>query len=59
MKRLKTAVLGFSLHNRLLQDFSAGIPDEDIESWTAQIVAYEADNSLPDPYYVAPSGAQL
>ncbi|GJE98466.1 CxC2 domain-containing protein [Phanerochaete sordida] len=55
-KRLKTAVLGFSQHTHLLDDFSTGIPSEHIKSWTDQVVAYEADNSLPDPYYVAPSG---
>ncbi|GJF01001.1 hypothetical protein PsYK624_173060 [Phanerochaete sordida] len=55
-KRLKTAVLGFTLHDRLFNDFSSGIDGQYTEAWTEQVLAYEKDPSLPDPYHVESSG---
>ena len=55
-KRLKTALLGFTVHDRLFNQFSDGIDDHHKQSWTTQIVAYERDPSLPDPYHVESVG---
>ncbi|GJF00735.1 CxC2 domain-containing protein [Phanerochaete sordida] len=55
-KRLKTALLGFTVHHRLFDEFSSGIDDHYKDSWTAQLLAYEQDETLPDPYHVEPSG---
>ncbi|GJF00432.1 CxC2 domain-containing protein [Phanerochaete sordida] len=55
-KRLKTALLGFTVHDRLFNEFSAGVDSAYTTSWTEQILAYEKDDSLPDPYHVESSG---
>ncbi|GJE99776.1 CxC2 domain-containing protein [Phanerochaete sordida] len=55
-KRLKTALLGYSVHSRLFAEFSSGVDTAYTTSWTAQVLAYEQDLTLPDPYHVESTG---
>ena len=55
-KRGRKAVAGFVRFDRLFQHFVADLQPSHVQEWTKQLLAYEADSSLPDPYYWKPTG---
>ena len=44
------------LTRHMENEFTDDMNPEDIEKWTAQVIAWERDPSEEDPYFVAPSG---
>ena len=55
-KRGRKAVAGFVRFDRLFQHFIMDLHPSHVEEWTAQVLAYEADNTLPDPYHWKQTG---
>ena len=55
-KRERSAVAAFVRFDRAHQDFVSELQPAHVAEWDAQIVAYEADPTLPDPYYWKSSG---
>ena len=58
-KKRKRALIGYAFHVRLWREFSTDIPQEHIIEWTTEVEAWEKDTSLPDPYFLAPSGKAI
>ncbi|GJF00231.1 CxC2 domain-containing protein [Phanerochaete sordida] len=55
-KRERTATAGFVKFDRLHEAFTADLQPSHVVEWTKDVVAYEKDKSLPDPYYWKPTG---
>ena len=55
-KRGRKATAGYAKFDRLYEAFKADLQPSTVEEWDAVITAYEADPSLPDPYYWKPTG---
>lgn len=55
-QRGRAAIAGFMRFDRLFQSFVADLQPSHVAEWDALIVAYEADPSLPDPYFWKPTG---
>lgn len=56
MKRLKNASVEKIKYDRLFDDFTGEISQNNIEDWTCQVLAWEQDDSSLDPYYITFSG---
>ena len=54
--RTSAAAVGKKEYQELLDEFSAEVGSTNVDAWTAQVVAWEKNMSLPDPYFVKPSG---
>ena len=55
-KRERTAVAAFVKFDRLYHNFVAELQPSHVAEWEELVRAYEADGSLPDPYYWKPAG---
>jgi hypothetical protein len=62
LRRAKTAVGEAHDHTLAFQEFESSLSDEDsrnLGSWKSEVMAWEADNSLPNPFTSRVSGASL
>lgn len=54
--RLHKVVPERTKYQELFDDFKSEVSDELGVDWVTQVVAWEEDNTEPDPYYISPSG---
>ena len=54
--RLLTAASQHEEHDELFKQFTGRLDAQHVADWTAQIVAWERDQTLPDPYQVIALG---
>lgn len=59
LKRGRSAIAAFFRFDRLFESFVRDLQPSHVEEWNAIILAYEADQSLPDPYHWKPTGMCL
>ena len=55
-KRVSVAAAGKQDHQDLFDEFCEEVGPANVKLWTAEVVAWESDMSLPDPYFIKPSG---
>jgi hypothetical protein len=53
--KLAAAVAAATLHAKQYRQFSDGFPDAVTKEWESMVVAWESDNSKPDPYAITTS----
>lgn len=55
-KRLGSARIESKKQEKAFEDFKKDLDPENVAAWTQQVEAFEKDSTLPDPYYIQPSG---
>ncbi|KAJ3535047.1 hypothetical protein NM688_g7034 [Phlebia brevispora] len=54
--QLKDAIKECAIQEDIYQGFEERLSPENVKAWTDEVVEFERDNSLPDPYYREPTG---
>ena len=55
-RRLGKARKDYAIYHQLYNDFREDLQEDNVKEWTAQVLQWEKDTSLDDPYDLTSSG---